>query len=85
MPRNEKSNETNLMGEGVVGPKKKIPKEKKVKYISLTSTIRVENKSRNTKRKHRKKNIKTPLSISSRNESKRTMSRLPANAVEVLI
>lgn len=82
MPRNEKSNETNLMGEGVVGPKKKIPKEKKAESASLISSVRVENKSRNTKRKHRRKNIKTPLSISSRNESKRTMSRLPANAVE---
>ena len=83
MPRNEKSNETNLMGEGVVGPKKKIPKEKKAESASLISSVRVENKSRNTKMKHMRENIKTPLSIYSRNESKR--SRLPANADEVLI
>ena len=57
MPRNEKSNETNLMGEGVVGPKKTIPKEKKVESASLTPVVRVENKSRNTKRKLRRKNI----------------------------
>lgn len=82
MPGNEKSNESNLMGEGGVGQKKKIPKEKKAESASLISSVRVENKSRNTKRKHRRKNMKTPLSISSRNESKRTMSRLPANAVE---
>jgi hypothetical protein len=85
MPRNEISNETKLTGEGDVGPKKKIPKEKKAEPACLLSSVRVENKSRNTKRKHRRKNIKTPLSISSRNESKRTMSRLPANAVQVLI
>ena len=85
MPRNEKSNETNLIGEGVVGPKKKITKEKKVESASLTSAARVENKLRNAKRKHMRRSIKTLLSISSRNESKRTMCRLPANAVEVLI
>lgn len=82
MPRNENCNETNLMGEGDMGPKKKIPKEKKAESTCLLSSVRAEYKSRNTKRKHRRKNIKAPLSISSRSERKRTMCRLPANAVE---
>ena len=45
------------MREGVVGPKEKIPKEKKPESASLTSVLRVENKLRNTKRKLRRKNI----------------------------
>lgn len=61
MPRNENCNETNLMGEGDMGPKKKIPKEKKAESTCILSSVRAEYKSRNTKRKHRRKKHQSTL------------------------
>eukprot|EP01018_Ginkgo_biloba_P026555 Gb_17968 [translate_table: standard] len=76
-PRKDACDGNKLTGLGDVGSRKRIRREKETD-VSALSSIGV---TRNIKRRHRK-NIKTSSGMAVRKESKRPMSRLPANAVE---
>lgn len=81
----DKIDETKHSGQRDLGPRKNMWKEKKREPANLLPSIAADIGSRNIKRKHRRKDIKSTLRMPVKTDGKRSMSRLPANAVAVVI
>lgn len=81
MPDKNMLDETKHVGQGDMGPMKKLRKEKKSDSLCLRPPTGVEYSTRNIKRKHKRKDIKTSLGMPAKIDGKRSMKRLPAIAV----
>ncbi|XP_057839968.1 pathogenesis-related homeodomain protein isoform X1 [Cryptomeria japonica] len=77
----DKHDETKHSGQRDLGPRKNLWKEKKRESACLLPSIGADIDSRNMKRKRRRKDIKSSLGMPVKTDGKRSMSRLPANAV----
>ncbi|KAH9311800.1 hypothetical protein KI387_026835, partial [Taxus chinensis] len=81
LPRRDEIDETKHVGQGDLGSRKNLQKEKKSEPTCLLPSFGAEHSSRNIKGKHRRKDTKNSLGMPARTDGKRSMSRLPTNAV----